>query len=103
MTNRVLIRIGPILGSVLIALLLAGATLYAAEAAAPVDCSACHDTGLKLAKSAHAGLPCETCHENYVAATHPAGITKPDVRLLPRGAGRRLRPGRAWPGPQERQ
>jgi cytochrome b subunit of formate dehydrogenase len=79
MTNRALIRIGPTLGSLLIALLFgaAGANLYAAEAAAPVDCSACHDQGQKLAKSAHADLPCETCHENYVAATHPAGITKP--------------------------
>ncbi|MGA3098951.1 MAG: cytochrome b/b6 domain-containing protein [Bryobacteraceae bacterium] len=72
MTNRTLIRIAPLLGSIL----LFGANLHAAEAPA-VDCSACHDTGQKLAKSAHAGLACATCHENYIAATHPAGITKP--------------------------
>ena len=77
MTNGALMRIGPMLGSVLITLLVgAGANLYAAEAPA-VDCSGCHDAGQKLAKSAHAGLPCETCHQNYVAATHPVGITKP--------------------------
>jgi cytochrome b subunit of formate dehydrogenase len=60
-------------GSVLISLLFG----VAAAAPAAVDCSGCHDTGQKLAKSAHAGLPCQTCHENYIAATHPVGITKP--------------------------
>ena len=54
----------------------AGADLCAAEASAAPDCASCHDQGQKLAKSAHAGLPCGTCHENYNAATHPAGITK---------------------------
>jgi cytochrome b subunit of formate dehydrogenase len=79
MTNRALIRIGLMLGSALTILLFgaAGANLYAGEASAAVDCSACHDTGQKLAKSAHAGLPCGTCHQNYIAATHPVGITKP--------------------------
>jgi hypothetical protein len=43
----------------------------------PVDCSGCHDNGQKLAKSAHAGVACATCHTGYNADTHPAGITKP--------------------------
>ena len=43
MTNRALIRIGPLLGSILVTLLF-GASLYAAEPPA-VDCSACHDKG----------------------------------------------------------
>ncbi len=52
------------------------AGLRAAEPPA-VDCASCHDEGQKLPKSAHAGLSCDTCHDGYNAATHPAGITKP--------------------------
>ena len=72
MTIRASIRIGVTFGAALLALLLAS-NLNAAE----VDCTACHDQGKKLAKSAHAGLTCDTCHDGYNAATHPAGITKP--------------------------
>ena len=77
--DRLLLRVGPMPGIALIVLLLGavGVNLYAAAAPAEVDCAACHDVGQKLAKSAHADLPCDTCHENYIAATHPAGITKP--------------------------
>jgi cytochrome b subunit of formate dehydrogenase len=59
----------------LLGLLLSAAGLRAAGPA--VDCGSCHDQGQKLAKSAHAGLTCDTCHDGYNAATHPAGITKP--------------------------
>ncbi|MGD0500880.1 MAG: cytochrome b/b6 domain-containing protein [Bryobacteraceae bacterium] len=73
MTQRASIRIGLALGSALLALA-SCAHLGAAE----VDCSSCHDQGQKLAKSAHAGLACDTCHDGYNAKTHPAGITKPE-------------------------
>jgi cytochrome b subunit of formate dehydrogenase/DnaJ-class molecular chaperone len=73
MTNRASMRIGVTFVSALL-----GLWLGANASAATVDCSACHDQGQKLAKSAHAGLTCDTCHDGYNAATHPAGITKPD-------------------------
>jgi cytochrome b subunit of formate dehydrogenase len=57
-------------------LLGAAAGLRAADPPA-VDCGSCHDQGRKLSKSAHAALTCDTCHDGYNAATHPAGITKP--------------------------
>jgi cytochrome b subunit of formate dehydrogenase len=72
MTNRASIRVGVTLGAALLGLLLGGNA-----SAAAVDCTACHDQGQKLAKSAHAGLTCDTCHDGYNAATHPEGITKP--------------------------
>jgi cytochrome b subunit of formate dehydrogenase len=74
------VRVGPMHGVALLILLL-GLLGAASAAPAEVDCSACHDVGKKLAKSAHAGLPCETCHQNYVAATHPVGITKPECAM----------------------
>ncbi len=46
--------------------------------AAAVDCTACHDQGKKLAKSAHAGLTCDTCHESHNVFPIPAGIPKPE-------------------------
>ena len=73
MTNRAKKWIGVRFGATLFGLLLA-----AGLNAAPVDCTACHDQGKKLAKSAHAGLTCDTCHDGYNEATHPAGITKPE-------------------------
>ena len=76
MTNRASrcqLRIGVTFGAALFGLFLAS-NLSAAE----VDCAACHDQGKKLTKSAHADLTCDTCHDGYNAATHPAGITKPE-------------------------
>jgi cytochrome b subunit of formate dehydrogenase len=73
MTNRASMQIGVAFGSILLGLLLG-----ANASAAAVDCTACHDQGQKLAKSAHAGLTCDTCHDGYNQATHPAGITKPE-------------------------
>jgi len=45
--------------------------------AAPLDCSSCHDQAQKLAKSAHAGLSCDTCHQSHDEYPHKAGIPKP--------------------------
>lgn len=33
--------------------------------------------GAKLEKSAHAGLTCDTCHEQHEKVPHPAGVPKP--------------------------
>ena len=54
---------------------LAGA-LAAAEPPKPA-CTDCHDQGPKLAKSAHAGLTCDTCHDSHDQYPHPANILKP--------------------------
>jgi cytochrome b subunit of formate dehydrogenase len=66
------------LGSVFLGLItgVAGADLYAGDAAAPV-CTSCHEQGQKLAKSAHAALTCDTCHESHEKVPHPANIPKP--------------------------
>jgi len=55
----------------------AGARLQAADTAPPVECSSCHDQAAKLEKSAHTGLPCDTCHESHEKYPHPAGVPKP--------------------------
>ena len=60
-----------------ILLLAAGARLQAADSAPPAECSSCHDQAAKLEKSAHTGLPCETCHESHEKYPHPAGVAKP--------------------------
>jgi cytochrome b subunit of formate dehydrogenase len=71
MKNRAFLP-GLRLGSALFCLLWAAtANLYAA------DCASCHDQGPKLEKSAHTGLPCETCHEKHESYPHPAGVAKP--------------------------
>ena len=78
MENRALRTISRALGSALFgfSLILAGANAYAAEG--PVaECSSCHDQAQKLEKSAHAGLPCDTCHESHDQYPHPANIPKP--------------------------
>ena len=78
MKNRALRTISRALGSALfgLSLILAGVNAYAAEP--PVaDCSSCHDQAQKLDKSAHAGLPCDTCHESHDQYPHPANIPKP--------------------------
>jgi cytochrome b subunit of formate dehydrogenase len=41
------------------------------------DCAGCHEQAQKLEKSAHTGLPCDTCHESHEKYPHPAGIAKP--------------------------
>ena len=71
MANRAILSVA--LGSALACFLLgAGATnLYAQP------CSSCHDQGQKLAKSAHTGLTCDTCHEQHEQYPHPSGIPKP--------------------------
>jgi cytochrome b subunit of formate dehydrogenase len=68
------------LGSVLIGLSwIAGIGAAAQKPQAPAggDCASCHDQGQKLAKSAHAALTCDTCHENHDKYPHPAGVPKP--------------------------
>lgn len=71
MKNRAFLS-GLRLGSALLFLLWAAtANLTAA------DCVSCHEQGQKLEKSAHTGLPCETCHESHEQYPHPAGIAKP--------------------------
>ena len=78
MKNRALYTLGLRLGSVFLGLIAsaAGAYLYAAGAAPP-ECTSCHEQGQKLAKSAHAELSCDTCHEKHETVPHPANIPKP--------------------------
>ncbi|MGA2268617.1 MAG: cytochrome b/b6 domain-containing protein [Bryobacteraceae bacterium] len=79
MLNRALSSTGRRLGSRWIALLLGAACAnpLAAANAPTQECSACHNQGQKLEKSAHSGLPCDTCHESHEKYPHPAGISKP--------------------------
>jgi len=79
MLNRALSSTGRRLGSAWIGLLLGAACAHplAAANAPSAACGACHDQGQKLEKSAHAGLPCDTCHESHEKYPHPAGIAKP--------------------------
>jgi cytochrome b subunit of formate dehydrogenase len=79
MTNRALSGFGRWLGSALIGLLLgaAGAKAQAAGPAPAAECASCHDQGQKLEKSAHKGLPCDTCHDSHEKYPHPANIPKP--------------------------
>lgn len=74
--RRAIPRVGFKLGIVLPALVFwaAGGRLAAAPA---LDCASCHDQAQKLAKSAHAGLSCDTCHESHDQYPHKAGIPKP--------------------------
>ncbi|HXK07324.1 MAG TPA: cytochrome b/b6 domain-containing protein [Verrucomicrobiae bacterium] len=51
--------------------------LVAAASAWAADCTECHEQGRKLAKSAHASLTCDTCHESHDKYPHPANIAKP--------------------------
>jgi cytochrome b subunit of formate dehydrogenase len=70
MTNRA-VSIGLRLGFLLMLSGAAAAYLHAE------DCTSCHEQGQKLAKSAHAALTCDTCHESHDKYPHPAGIAKP--------------------------
>jgi cytochrome b subunit of formate dehydrogenase len=60
-------------------MLLAGAAIAAPKTqdAHAEGCAACHDQAQKLAKSAHAGLTCDTCHEKHEQYPHPSGVAKP--------------------------
>src|SRR6516165_6689893 len=71
MRNRASSRAGPRLGFMLIGLI-AASVVARAE-----DCTSCHEQGQKLAKSAHAALTCDTCHESHDKYPHPANIPKP--------------------------
>jgi cytochrome b subunit of formate dehydrogenase len=75
MTNRAYTSLGLRLGSVLFGLTVFVIGAVANEPAA--ECTSCHDQGPKLAKSAHAALSCDTCHESHDKVPHPANIPKP--------------------------
>jgi len=78
MANRADGIMGLRLGSVLLGLLFGGVGAHARPAdTPPADCASCHEQAQKLEKSAHAGLPCETCHESHDKYPHPANIPKP--------------------------
>src|SRR5690348_14650470 len=80
MMNRAISSACLSLGSALISFLLfgaAGGRLHAAESAPAAECASCHDQGQKLEKSAHTGLPCDTCHESHEKYPHPTNIPKP--------------------------
>src|ERR1035437_2949526 len=76
--NRAFTSLGLRLGSVFLGLItgVAGADLYAGDAAAPV-CTSCHEQGQKLAKSAHAVLTCDSCHESPKKVPPPANTPNP--------------------------
>jgi cytochrome b subunit of formate dehydrogenase len=80
MTNRALFSVGLRLGSALFGLFLgaAGAIAYPADPTPAAECTSCHDQGQKLEKSAHKGLPCDTCHDAHEKYPHPANIPKPE-------------------------
>jgi cytochrome b subunit of formate dehydrogenase len=80
MKNRAFYTLGLRLGSVFLGLFagVAGADPFAADNAAVPECKSCHEQqGQKLAKSAHAELSCDTCHESHEKVPHPANIPKP--------------------------
>jgi len=57
--------------------------LWSAAAANPARaadnsaCTACHDQGAKLEKSAHAAVACASCHVKHDEYPHPANVPKP--------------------------
>src|SRR5579871_5555924 len=66
------------LGVALIGVLLGAANVTSLAAAGkPAECTSCHEQGQKLEKSAHAGLPCDTCHEGHETYPHAVDIPKP--------------------------
>lgn len=60
-----------------ILLISAVGALPAQTATGAEGCAGCHDHGQKLAKSAHADLSCDTCHEGREKVPHPAGLAQP--------------------------
>src|ERR1039458_5881156 len=80
MKNRAFFTLGLRLGSVFLGLFpgVAGPTPSAPGTAAAPVCTSCHEQqGQKLAKSAHAELSCDTCHESHEKVPHPPNIPKP--------------------------
>src|ERR1035438_788973 len=78
MENRALRTISQALGSALFGLVLSGAGVNAYAADKPgADCSSCHDQAQKLEKSAHSGLPCDTCHESHASFVVPGDCPGP--------------------------
>jgi cytochrome b subunit of formate dehydrogenase len=71
-------RSGLRLGSAVLGLFLgvAVANVWAADPPKQ-ECTSCHEQGQKLEKSAHTGLPCDTCHESHENYPHPANVPKP--------------------------
>src|SRR5579862_3218738 len=55
----------------------AAAATSPAHAADNSACTACHDQGAKLEKSAHASVACASCHVKHDDYPHPAGTPKP--------------------------
>ena len=74
--GRAIPRVYAKLGIALLAFVF-GAAGGRLAAAAELDCAGCHDQAQKLAKSAHAGLTCDTCHESHDQYPHKPGIPKP--------------------------
>src|SRR5579872_954454 len=80
-TNRALSLFGRGLGSALIVFTIiftfGAAGARAADPAPAAECTSCHEQGQKLEKSAHKGLPCDTCHDSHETYPHPANVPKP--------------------------
>ena len=61
----------------------AGLMLWTAASGSPARaadnsaCTACHDQGAKLEKSAHAAVACASCHVKHDEYPHPVNIPKP--------------------------
>ena len=58
-------------------ILLGARTPCLAQDPSGTACSSCHDVGQKMAKTAHAAVPCATCHVKHEEYPHPEGIPKP--------------------------
>ena len=79
MQNRALSSLGLRLGSALLGLFLgaAGASLYAAETAAPRSAPPATTRGRSWQRARTPALTCDTCHESHEKYPHPANIPKP--------------------------
>src|SRR5690348_5713437 len=62
--------------SICVVTLSSASAIRAQEPTEPV-CAPCHDVREKLSKSAHASVPCATCHVKHQQYPHPAGTPKP--------------------------
>ncbi len=62
--------------SVCVVTLVCAVSIKAQDTSEPV-CASCHNVGEKLKKSAHASVPCVTCHVKHEDYPHPANIPKP--------------------------
>lgn len=61
--------------------------IRAQDASEPI-CASCHDVGNKLKNSAHASVPCATCHAKHEEYPHPANIPKPACATCHEGVAR---------------